>query len=485
VELRDYLRTLRKRWLLVGLCIVLGLGAAVALAALATPQYTSSTTAFVSSREGGENISDTYQGGLFTQERVASYAEVAGSRAVTDAVARDLGLPESEVADKVSASSPRDTVLIDITCTDESAGRAQEICSAVAQEVVTLVPRLEAAPGAATSPVKLTIVDPASEPHQPSWPRPKIILPIGVLLGLAAGLGLAVLVETLDTRVKSKGDLQLITGSAPLGVIAEDAGVSARPLVVHRGSPPRRAEAFRQLRTHLQYADVDHPPRSLVITSAIAGEGKTTTTCNLAIIMAEAGLRTVVVDADMRRPRLASTMGVESAVGLTSVLSGTASLAEVLQPWGKNPLWVLPTGPLPPNPSEILGSRQMRDLLATLVGGYDVVLMDAPPLLPVTDAAVLARETDGAVLVVQAGRTKRDQVVRCLEALRGVDSRLVGTVVNRAPRRGPDAEPNGADAGYGYYASVPGAPTGSSVVPVPNGSHPSGRPVGEGRRAPR
>lgn len=486
MDLRDYLRTLRKRWLLVGLIAVIGLGIAATATVLATPQYTSTTRAFVSAREGGGNITDTYQGGLFTQQRVKSYAEVAGSPAVTEPVAKALGVSARELSTKVSADSPRDTVLIDVTCTDTSARRAQRICAAVADEVTTLVPRLETPPGTVGSPVKLTIIEPASLASAPSSPRPKIALPIGLLLGLAVGVGLAVLIETLDTTIKGKDDLQLLMGSAPLAVITDDPDVPNRPLVVQAGTHARRAEAFRQLRTHLRYADVDHPISTMVITSSIAGEGKTTASCNLAITMAEAGLRTVLIEADLRRPKVSSLMGVERAVGLTSVLSGAARLVDVLQPWGRHPLRVLPSGPLPPNPSEILGSQQMRDLLAALAAEADIVILDAPPLLPVTDAAILARATDGAVLVVQAGRTKRDQVNRSLEALKGVDSRLLGTVVNRAPRRGPDAETYGADAGYGYYAPVD---TTESDAPSPNGgsSAPSVQPQGDdaGLSAPR
>ena len=486
MDLRDYLRTLRKRWLLVGLCAVIGLGIAAIVTELVTPQYTSTTRAFVSAREGGGNISDTYQGGLFTQQRVKSYAEVAGSPAVTEPVAQLLSLRPDVLGDKVSASSPQDTVLIDIACTDASARRAQRICAAVADEVTRLVPRLETPPGTVSSPVKLTIIERASLAGAPSSPRPKIALPVGLLLGLALGVGLAVLIETLDTTIMGKDDLQLLVGSAPLAVITEDPDVPKRPLVMHAGSHARRAEAFRQLRTHLQYADVDHPISSMVITSAIAGEGKTTASCNLAITMAEAGLRTVLIEADLRRPKVSSLMGVERAVGLTSVLSGAAPLVDVLQPWGRHPLFILPSGPLPPNPSEILGSQQMSDVLAALAAEVDIVILDAPPLLPVTDAAILARATDGAVLVVQAGRTKRDQVNRSLEALKGVDSRLIGTVVNRAPRRGPDAETYGADGGYGYYAPVATTESGA-LSPNDESTAPSSRPqdYGAGPSAPR
>jgi capsular exopolysaccharide synthesis family protein len=192
----------------------------------------------------------------------------------------------------------------------------------------------------------------------------------------------------------------------------------------------------------------------VVITSPSAGEGKSTTSCNLAITLAQAGVRTILVEADLRRPRVADYMGLEGAVGVTSVLTGVASLDEALQPWGRNSLWVLASGPLPPNPSEVLGSHQMSELLKSLEDRADVIVLDSPPLLPVTDAAVLARQADGAVLVVRHGRTRREQVTRALEALKGVDAKLLGTILNWAAVKGPDAESYGY--GAGYYSTRPG-----------------------------
>ena len=267
-------------------------------------------------------------------------------------------------------------------------------------------------------------------------------------------LAAAVLRETLDTTVKGKDDLQQLTGATPLGVIAEDPDVAKRPLVVQVEAQSPRAETFRQLRTNLQFVDVDRPLKTVVMTSASAEEGKSTTACNLAITLAQAGVRTILVEADLRRPRVADYMGLEGAVGLTSVLTGLTSLDEALQPWGRNAMWVLASGPLPPNPSEILGSHQMSELLKTLEDRADVIVLDSPPLLPVTDAAVLARHADGAVLVVRHGKTRREQVTRALEALQGVDARLLGTVLNWAPVKGPDADNYGY--GPGYYSTRPG-----------------------------
>jgi capsular exopolysaccharide synthesis family protein len=454
VDLRDYVRTLRKRWTLVALCVLVSLGAAAAATLLAKQMYTSTAQIFVSARDSGDNnASNAYQGGLLAQQQVKTYSRVAVSPTVTDKVAARLQLEPGVVANSVTADAPLDTVLINVTATARSPKVAQQIAQAVADETSALVPRLETTEGKA-APVKLTVTTAANLPTSPSSPRPKINLALGLLVGIAIGVGAAVLRETLDTTVKGKDDLQEITGAAPLGVIADDPGVSRRPLVVQIDAQSPRAEAFRQLRTNLQFVDVDRATRAVVVTSAVAEEGKTTTSCNLAITLAQAGVRTVLVEADLRRPKLSDYLGIERAVGLTTVLTGVAALDEALQPWGRSgTMWVLPSGALPPNPSEILGSHQMQELLKTLDERADVVILDAPPLLPVTDAAVLARVADGAVLVVRVGRTKREQVARAIESLTGVDARLLGTVLNRAPARGPDADAYG----YGYgYASTRG-----------------------------
>jgi capsular exopolysaccharide synthesis family protein len=454
VDLRDYVRTLRKRWALVALCTLLALGTAAATTLLATKTYTSSTQLFVSSRDQTGAISDAYQGGLFAQQRIKSYAQVADSPGVTDEVAKKLGIAPSALAGKVNAVVPLDTVLLNITATDKSPVKAQRIAAAVAEEVTSSIPALETPSGSSSAPVKLTVIKSASLPSVPSSPRPKVNLALGLLIGLALGVGAAVLRETLDTTIKGKDDLQRLTGATPLGVIAHDPDVTKRPLVVQIEAQSPRAETFRQLRTNLQFVDVDRPLKTVVLTSASAEEGKSTTACNLAITLAQAGVRTILVEADLRRPRVADYMGLEGAVGLTSVLTGLATLEEALQPWGRNSMWVLASGPLPPNPSEILGSHQMSELLKTLEDRADVIVFDSPPLLPVTDAAVLARQADGAVLVVRHGKTRREQVTRALEALQGVDARLLGTVLNWAPVKGPDADNYGY--GPGYYSTRPG-----------------------------
>jgi non-specific protein-tyrosine kinase len=270
-------------------------------------------------------------------------------------------------------------------------------------------------------------------------PRKKLNLALGLLVGLAIGVGGAVLRETLDTSVKTSDDIQQHSGVSTIGVIGFDPDASKHPLIVHTDQHSVRAEAFRQLRTNLQFVDIDHAPRSIVVTSSLPGEGKTTTATNLAITLSQTGLRVLVVEADLRRPRVADYLGVINAVGLTSVLAGQATLDDVIQRWGDGRMHVLPSGPTPPNPSELLGSQGMVKLLRQLEDRYDLVLLDAPPLLPVTDAAVLATSASGVLMVVRHGKTTREQLSRAAEALSTVGAHVYGAVLNMAPTKGPDA----------------------------------------------
>ena len=451
MDFRDYARTLRKRWLLIVSMTILGIGAATAFSLLSTPVYRAETQLFVSAAGGGTGITDAYQSGLFSQQRVKSYAQIIDSPQVLDPVIERLGLKitAEKLGESVSATAPLDTVLIDVRVDNTSPTRARDLANAIGEEFSSRVKALET-PTTGVAPVAVTVVREASLPTSPVSPRTTINIALGALIGLALGIGIAVLREALDTTVKKVDDLQRITQVATLGMVAYDSDAGKKPLVAHLDPHSIRAESFRTLRTNLQFVDIDRPPRTVVVSSAVAGEGKSTTACNLAITLAQAGIRAVLVEADLRRPKISDYLGIESAVGLTSVLIGRVTVDEALQTWGRSGLAVLASGPIPPNPSELLGSGHMVALLRDLQARFDVVIIDAPPLLPVTDAAVLSRICDGAVLVVRYGKTRRDQLEHTVEALRAVDARILGTVLNMVPTKGADS--SGYAYGYGYAA---------------------------------
>jgi capsular exopolysaccharide synthesis family protein len=465
MELRDYLRVLRKRWLPIVILAVVGLAGGVGVSMLTTPVYQASTLVFVSVQSTGA-VTELAQGNTFTQGQVKSYAEVVSTPRVLDQVVDKLGLSESaeQLAADVSASAPLDTVNIEISVTRPSPGEAAEIADAVTASFATVVSSITRPTNGDPSPVTVSVLRSASVPDEPVSPNTRLDLVFGLLAGLAVGLGLAVLIEVLDTRVRGERDVQALTDAPILGGISYDRDAARRPLIVHSDPASARAEAFRSLRTNLQFLDVEGGPRSFVVASAIPEEGKSTTASNLAIAIAQSGARVVVVDADLRRPRLAGYLGLEGAVGLSDVLIGKVALADALQPWGNLPLTVLPAGTRPPNPSELLGSHAMEMLLHVLEKDFDTVLIDVPPLLPVTDGALLAKQTRGALLLVAAGKTRRDEFAGAIQAIDSVDAHLSGLIITMLPVKGPDAY---GRYGYGRYGNRRYGGYESAPIPVP------------------
>ncbi len=451
MELTDYIRILRKNWLIIVLATLLGVGAAAGYSLTRTPMYESQSTVFVSS-QSGTSIAELQQGSSFTQGRVTTYTNLVTTPIVMNPViARlDLGISPNDLAGMITASSPLNTTLITIGVTDADPIRSADIANALAASLTAAVEAIETPNGEETSPVRLTRVKDAQAPLEPSSPNVPLNLALGALVGLAIGIGIAVLRAVLDTRVRTPQDVQAVTDSPLIGAIAFDPKAKERPLIVHADPLSPRAESFRALRTNLQFLDMDGRA-SFVVTSSVPSEGKSTSTINLAIALADAGKKVALIDADLRKPKVAEYLGIEGGAGLTDVLIGRTRVGDVMLPWGGRSLYVLPAGKIPPNPSELLGSQHMRTLLEALERDFDVVLCDAPPLLPVTDAAILSKETSGAVLIVSAGKTTRHQLGHAIDALSTVGAKVAGVVLSMVPTRGPDAYAYGGAYGYGGY----------------------------------
>ncbi len=460
MELRDYIRILRKSWVLIVMFTLVAVGAASAYSIVRTPQYSATSKVFVSTQSSG-STSDLAQGNNFSVARVKTYSALVTTPIVLLPVVAtlDLGVTADELALKVAASAPLDTSIIDITVTDTDPVRAADTANAVSASLTLIVEDIETPVSTdAASPVKLTRAQEAIVPTIPVSPNVPLNIALGALVGLALGVGLAVLRETLDTRIRNTRDVEQLTELPILGGIVFDPKAKDRPLIVHVDPRSPRAESFRTLRTNLQYLDVGRTDRSFVITSSIESEGKSTTGANLAIALADAGSRVLLVDADLRRPQVAGYMDLEGSAGLTDVLIGRADLADVIQPWGTGPLFVLPAGHVPPNPSELLGSTRMTQLIAECNRAFDVVIFDSPPLLPVTDAAILAKNVGGALIVVAAGRTHKNQLKGAIAALDNVGAPVSGLVLTMLPTKGPDAY------GYGHYGY--GYGYGDTTVPA-------------------
>ncbi len=287
----------------------------------------------------------------------------------------------------------------------------------------------------------------ATPRNEPSKPQPTRNALLALPIGLVFGIGLVFFFEYLDDSIKSKDDLERATGATVpiLGLIPamlwRDRSTAQVVTLESPNSAP--SEAYRALRTSVQFLGADEPLHTLQVTSASAGEGKTTTVTNLAVVLARAEDRkVVVVDCDLRRPRLHEFLDLSNNVGFTSVLMGDVPLSAALQPFPGEPgLSVLVSGPIPSDPSELLASRRTAEVLSSLRAQGALVLIDTPPVLPVTDALVVSKWVDATLLVTSSGTTTRRQVQRALELLAQVEAPVVGSVLNKAPV---------ASTGYGY-----------------------------------
>ncbi|WP_334140974.1 polysaccharide biosynthesis tyrosine autokinase [Rhabdothermincola sp.] len=297
------------------------------------------------------------------------------------------------------------------------------------------------------------IVAPATPPERPFRPNPPRDALGGLFLGVLLGVAAALLLEYLDDSIKGEADLAAATGGAPvLAVIPRvpDWRNRSDAMLVsleHPSSPT--AEAYRTLRTSVQFAGLDRPLRTLQVTSPRSQDGKSTTATNLAVALARAGQRVILIDCDLRRPRVHDFFGLSNAVGFTSVLVGDVPLVNATQAVpGLDRLRVLASGPTPADPSELLSTRRAVELINSIKEACDIVVIDTPPVLPVSDALVLSDVIDAVIVVVAAGSTTKKETQRAFELLRQVDAPVIGVVMNAGPTE------RGYGYGYGYSSEL-------------------------------
>lgn len=287
----------------------------------------------------------------------------------------------------------------------------------------------------------ISVASPAELPREPISPRTLQNTLLGFAVGVMLAAGIAFLVEYLDDSLKSSDDVNRVLGLSTIGNVARFPKNTKSPLVVLDAPRAPYAEAYRNLRTNLQFSLAVDSSNALVVSSAEPGEGKTTTVANLAVVMAQMGKRVMLVDTDLRRPSLHQLFHLPSEPGLTDLLLRNQTLAQVTRKISQPGLYLLPCGKIPPNPAELLASVWMDQVIDALKKQYDIVLFDAPPILPVTDALLLAAKTKHLLWVVAAGKTRSDPLRRAREALEQVDAKILGVVLNRMS----------AGRGYGYY----------------------------------
>lgn len=437
MTVQQFFKVLRARWITVCVAGLLPILGAVAYTLFQTPLYQASTRLYVSTT-AGSSVADIYSGNRLSQDRVLSYTQLVMGQTLAQRTVDRLGIDMNAavLAERVTAKSKPNTVLIDVSVVDSSPVRARDIANALSDEFVVMVRELETPAVGAPPDARVVVEQRASIPATPIAPEKMKNLALGIAMGSMLGVGLALLREQLDNTVKSPETLEELTGTSVVGYIPFDKRLVAGHAISFDVDNSGTAEGFRKLRTNLQFLAVDNPPRLIVVTSSSPSEGKSTTSINIALALAEAGHNVVLVDGDLRRPRLAQYLGLVGSVGFSTVLSGRTSLDEALQETKFSRLTVLTAGTVPPNPSELLGSLTAKNRLSDLRARFDYVIVDSSPLLAVTDGAVLAAEADGAIVAVRAGKTKRDQLAHAVGMLRDVNAKLLGAVFTMLPTRG-------------------------------------------------
>lgn len=481
MELRDYLRIVRRYWVQMVATTLLGIIIGATVSIVATPTYEATTQIYVSVRGEGQAVGDLAQGSTLARQSVSTYAAIATTESVLGPVVETLDLPLSpgSLSAQIEAIAPANQSLLSITVNGEDPKLTAKIANEVGKSLKNVVEKdLEASTERdEPSLVSLNTVQPASVPDTPVSPRVPLNLALGTLLGLVMGFGGSILRAILDTRIHSLQDIEQLTDTPVLGGISYDADAPKRPLVVRAEPHSPRAEAFRTLRTNLEFIAIsnqDHTrARTFVVSSAGPGEGKSTTSTNLALALAETGARVVLIDGDLRMPGVARYMGIEGGTGLTDLLIGNVEVPDVLQQWGKDELYVLPSGKVPPNPSELLGSTAMDELLNLLGELFDYIIIDAPPLLLVTDATVLSKRASGVLLVAASGATRKQSLTGALATLETAGGKALGIIVTMLPLKGPDSYAYGAYGAYGKtvekQANVKAEMVAGSIPPGPIG----------------
>jgi len=467
VELHQYLSSIRERWLSGLLVAVLVLVVVMGITALQTPRFEATNRIFVQAR-AGDGVVDLNGGVSFASQQISSYADLATTPYVLDPVIEELGLAVTPVrlAEDITVTVPAETLILEITASSEDPDEAAAIANSTAENLEDRVATL-ASEGVRAS-IELRVVSPALAPDSPASPNVARNASLGAVLALLAGVGTSLGRSLLSTRVRGVDGVPSGPGRTVIATIPTIRGARDAARVLVESPRSAAAESYRELRTNLQFMKFVDDKRSVLLTSSLQGEGKSTCSVNLAYAMSSSGSRVLLIDADLRCPSLHTILGLEGSAGLSTVLIGQAELRDVVQPVGMERLDVLTSGTVPPNPNELLGSSAMEELLEEATMRYDIVIIDAAPMLPVTDAAVLSQFVGGVVVVAESERVRRAEIDRSMGKLEAVGAKVVGVVLNRV--RGSASAQDAYGDAYLSAERDSAVPPAADVEPVLSGS---------------
>ncbi|MBS1674384.1 MAG: polysaccharide biosynthesis tyrosine autokinase, partial [Actinobacteria bacterium] len=433
----DFFAITRRGWKILVLVIVAGALAGAAYGFLAPKSYQAQSSGFIAPQ--GTTV---FAGTDAATSKAGSYLALINSRQVREAIVKETNADPATLDGSLSASLVSGSTLIQVTATSASPKNAQKLANGALHALATVVSEIESKTQNDGSAIEIVPMDDAVVPSSPSSPNAKLAIAIGAIVGLVLGYAWLFLRRALDVRVRTHTDMRELMGT----------GVLARVPKLGRNETPEgdsraetiASEAFRQLRTGLRFSSVDSEVRVVMITSASQGEGKSMTAASLARVIAESGQRTLLIDGDLRRPKVARNFGIDGTVGLSEVLSSQVAVRNAIQPTRDANLFVLPAGGTPPNPSEMLGSVALSNMLREFRKDFFIII-DAPPVLPVTDATVVSTLVDGVVFVLAVGQTHKSAGAAARAQLEQVQARILGVVLNMVPLKGADSN------GYGYY----------------------------------
>lgn len=460
MTIEDFFRLLLRNALLLIILTVVGAAAGYGVSYTRTPVYQATALGYVATAvrtdENGNVLPASVgapAGGEDAKYGTAqTFLPLFGTRSVGQSIKDELGLDQSPdaIAGGLVATIDPNVPIITVNARSSDPVAAMEIANASIGAVNAEGAFLQTGDREnKNAPMKLIPYQSAEGQGVPVSPDRKKFGAIGAGAGLLLALGLSWLRNRNDSRVRTVDDVKAKTAVSALGVLPDSKDLArSKDGTLPDPKDFHSKEALRKLRTNLRFASVDNPPRSIVVSSSAPGEGKSTVSANLARVIAKSGEPVVLIDADLRRPVVAKEFGIDGSVGLSQLIAGAVEMDDVLHQTQHANLSILPAGQIPPNPSELLGSQRMRDIVRTLAEKYFVVI-DAPPILAVTDAVLLSRHSDGAILVAVPGRTRVEGLSRAIDSITGVQGHVLGVVMNRASTSRINRLAYG-DAEYGY-----------------------------------
>ncbi|NLL04360.1 MAG: polysaccharide biosynthesis tyrosine autokinase [Clostridiaceae bacterium] len=442
IDLREVFVTLLKKWYIIAICFILATSSAFVVTQFyMKPVYKAHTTLFLG-KESDKVASLSIADIQINNQLVNDYRELLKSNLVADSIEKKLGVNAGRFKRNVNVQTVKDSRIFSISYEDTDPQLAADVVNELA-----LVIKQMASDIIQVKNVK--VIDTAKTPTFPVSPSKKKNVGLAGIVGLALGAGLIYLLEMLDYTFKKPEDVERQLELNVIGTVPEFEGGKRgkrkakdpkvleqdylKNLITKNDPKAPASEAFREIRTNLHYMSVDKELKSIVITSPTLGDGKTVTAVNVAVAFAKSGKKVLVIDADLRKPKVHHYFGIANEKGLTNIIKGDIDDKEInsMTLRGIQNLFVIPSGPIPPNPAEILSSNKMQQLLEKLKDDYDTIIIDTPPVGQVTDAAILAGTTDGAILVFACSQTRIDMAKRAKKALASVNSNIIGTVLTK------------------------------------------------------